>query len=587
MRIFPVFPAALCATIGLSAAAGPAWADSPVIIAGGDDDMREAIADLLPDRNAPESLFDAERIAEEAAERAMVWLRSEGYYAATVTPEASDNPPAARLTIAPGPRFQFVAPQIEYGGAAPDEAAQMQVARALADVAPGAPARAAAVLEAESNAIAALQQAGYADAAAGERRVIVDHAEASMLAQYSFDAGALTRLGDVDAEPSDIFRESFVDRLQNWDDGELYSPQALARLRRDITATGAVSSVSTRLGPPDANGVRDVVLDIAPARRNAYELGVGYSTTEGVGIDAQWTRRNLTRRADALTIASTLGEVQQDLTATWTRPHAAGLGHAVTLGAAVQREAPDAYTRQGVAVFGSIDASTRLRVGQSYGVRLAADSYSDLSGDVTDALVLSGFYDVRHDTTEFTLDPRDGSIVQGRVEPTVSAGDTSLAFVRFTAEGRAYESFGDEDRLTFAARLRAGWLAPISGSADDAPPDRRFYAGGGGSVRGYAYNALYPQERDVLGLTPGGQGLLETSVEARWRFGGRFGAAAFIDGGAAFDDWSDAAELSWGVGVGVRYDLGFAPLRVDVAFPLDRDRAQSDFALYVSIGQAF
>jgi translocation and assembly module TamA len=106
-------------------------------------------------------------------------------------------------------------------------------------------------------------------------------------------------------------------------------------------------------------------------------------------------------------------------------------------------------------------------------------------------------------------------------------------------------------------------------------------------VRGYEYNTLYPRERDTLGLTPGGQGLLEGSVEARWRFGDRWGAAAFVDGGTAFDDWSEAGDLSWGVGVGARYDLGFAPLRIDFAVPLDQDETSDDFALYISLGQAF
>src|SRR5688572_15405603 len=81
MRFFPVLPAALCVAIGIAAGAPRAWADSPVIIEGPDEDTREAILELLPDREAPESLFDAERIAEEAAQRATVWLRSEGYYA--------------------------------------------------------------------------------------------------------------------------------------------------------------------------------------------------------------------------------------------------------------------------------------------------------------------------------------------------------------------------------------------------------------------------------------------------------------------------------------------------------------------------
>jgi translocation and assembly module TamA len=218
---------------------------------------------------------------------------------------------------------------------------------------------------------------------------------------------------------------------------------------------------------------------------------------------------------------------------------------------------------------------------------LAADQYDDISGDVRRAIVLSGVAGLRRDTTNFTLDPRDGSITEVRIEPSVSTGDESLTFVRATAEGRVYESFGREDTLTLAARIRTGWLEAVAGSANDAPPDRRFYAGGGGSVRGYDYNSIYPSERDALGLTPGGQGLLEGSLEARWRFGERWGAAAFIDGGAAFDNWSAAGDLSWGAGIGARYDLGFAPLRIDLAIPLDRDETQDDYALYISLGQAF
>jgi translocation and assembly module TamA len=361
----------------------------------------------------------------------------------------------------------------------------------------------------------------------------------------------------------------------------------MARLRRDISATGAVSRASTRLDPPDENGVRDVVLEVEQARRNAYELGAGYSTTEGFGVEAEWTRRNFSGRADALTVGAKVGGVQQEAGVRLSRPHAAGLGHTVTFGVMAEREELDAYTRQGVSLFASVDASPRLRVGYSYGAELAADSYDDISSGATDAIVLSGYANSRHDTTGYTLDPRDGSIVEVRIEPSVSSGDETLGFVRATLEGRIYESFGREDALTLAARIRGGWLEAVAGRADDVPPDRRFYAGGGGSVRGYAYNAIYPLERDLLGLSPGGQGVLEGSVEARWRFSDRWGGAAFVDGGAAFDDWSDAGDLSFGVGVGVRYDLGFAPLRVDVAIPLDDEFASDDFALYISVGQAF
>lgn len=587
MRLAPILPAALCVAVGLAADPPRAWADSPVVLEGADEDTRRAILELLPNRERPTSLFEAERIAEEAAARALAWLRSEGYYAATVTPEATDEPPAARLIIEPGPRFRFEAPLIAYGGNPPHDEAAAAVERALAAVAADAPARAEAVLEAEGAAVSALQQLGYADAVAGQRRVVVDHATQRVSAEFNLQPGAAARLGDVRAEPNTIFRESFIDRLQNWRTGAPYSPQALSRLRRDLTSTGAVSLATTRLAEPDADGLRDVIVNIEPSRRHAYEIGLSYSTIEGAGVQAEWTRRNLTGRADALSVEATLAERQQGVAVELMRPHAAGLGLSITHGASVEREALEAYTRQGVALYASVDAASRLRFAPSYGLRLSADSFEDLAGGVTEALVLSGFASVRRDTTGFTLDPRDGSITEIRVEPSVSTGDETLGFVRFIGDARVYESFGRDDRLTLAARARAGWLTAVAGDPDDVPPDRRFYSGGGGSVRGYAYNSIYPEERDALGLSPGGQGLVEGSLEARWRFNDRWGAAAFVDAGAAFDDWSDAGDLRYGVGAGVRYNLGFAPLRVDLAIPLDQDESEDDYALYISLGQAF
>ncbi|HRJ62541.1 MAG TPA: hypothetical protein PKZ99_15315 [Azospirillaceae bacterium] len=37
----------------------------------------------------------------------------------------------------------------------------------------------------------------------------------------------------------------------------------------------------------------------------------------------------------------------------------------------------------------------------------------------------------------------------------------------------------------------------------------------------------------------------------------------------------------------MRYDLGFAPLRFDIAVPLDDEFSSDDYALYISLGQAF
>jgi translocation and assembly module TamA len=106
-------------------------------------------------------------------------------------------------------------------------------------------------------------------------------------------------------------------------------------------------------------------------------------------------------------------------------------------------------------------------------------------------------------------------------------------------------------------------------------------------VRGYAFQSIYPQSDVARAESPGGQGLVETSLETRARLGGGWGAAAFVDGGAAFDDAAGAGDLRWGAGLGVRYDLGFGPLRLDIAAPLNKRDRDAAYAFYVSFGQAF
>src|SRR5262249_36642808 len=150
MLAFRPLPAALIAALGIAAAsAAPAHAATPVAIEGADEDTRKAILHLLPERAPPQTLFDAERLGEEAAASANAWLRSEGYYDATVTPQAQDNPPSAHLVIAPGTRFKFAAPELEFEGAPPDAATEQAARNALRGIEAGAPARAAHVLETE------------------------------------------------------------------------------------------------------------------------------------------------------------------------------------------------------------------------------------------------------------------------------------------------------------------------------------------------------------------------------------------------------------------------------------------------------
>jgi translocation and assembly module TamA len=122
----------------------------------------------------------------------------------------------------------------------------------------------------------------------------------------------------------------------------------------------------------------------------------------------------------------------------------------------------------------------------------------------------------------------------------------------------------------------------------DIPADERLYAGGGGSIRGYAYQSVGPLDEDDDPI--GGRSVLELSAELRMKLTDRIGLVTFLDGGSAFEStFPDSSEkLQWAAGLGFRYFTAIGPLRLDVGFPLNRRTDIDDaFQIYVSIGQAF
>lgn len=575
---------ASCATaFALAGAAASAQEPNPVVLEGVDEDMRAAIAMTLPARTAPASVFDAESIAEEAAARAEAWLRSEGYYGAIVRAVGEENPLRARVQITPGARFTFAEPQVTYEGDPPAMEAAALAAAALAPARAGAPARAADVLTAEAGAVVALQGAGYATAKAQPRTAIVDHATGRMSVTYKFDAGASATLGVARLATPGVVKPEFLAKVPRWEAGDKYAPELLSDLRTDLSATGAFSRVNVVLAEaPNEGGLRDVIVTLEPAKKRAIELGASYSTTEGAGVEAQWRRRNITGHADQLALGATLAELEQKVSASLWRPHEIMPGRHLRYSFEASHEDTTAYTRFGGSIGVAVEADANARRAILVGANLAVEDYGD-AGGVGNAYILSAFISGKYDRSDSRFDPREGYVLEGRVEPAVSTGEATTVFVRTTGTVRGYLS--PSRGLTLAARVSGGWVAPVAGNESDLPLDRRFYAGGGGSVRGYEYKSIFPTST-LSADPPGGQGLLETSAEARVHVTGPFGAAAFIDGGSAFNTFGDV-DMRWGAGVGVRYNLGFAPLRIDVAAPLNKRPGDANVAFYVSLGQAF
>lgn len=593
------FVVAIAATAAFGAQLGgrPALAEQPRAKIEGEipAELRAEIATAIGETDRPVlNRFEARRRAREAGDAAVAVLRSEGYYGNDVTPQVGEgDAPAAVVQVTPGPRFGLVGARIDWLAAppSPEVAAAGQAAMALRE---GGPGRAADVLAAEGRVVAAVQKRGYADAAAAPREVVVDYADKSVRPTFRIDSGSLVRLDGLQLTTKGRSSARWVGRLAPWKPGDVYDPDDVGELERRLLDTSAYESVTVSLAPKEqetADGLRPVIVNLADRERRTIELSGSYATTEGLGVEAKWTRYNKLHRADTLSITGRVSQLDSRLGAEIALPHWRRPNYTLRFGGAAYRTQTDAYDETGAGV--RVDVTRRKGASAtSYATVGASLDFSRTDekrpGTLTslgrNIVTFATLADLAIDHSNDPLNPQRGWRLSARGEPTMLIGDVNRPYLKVVGQGSYYLPLTGDARTVVAARLRAGLI--IGGSIPEVPASKRFYAGGGGSVRGYGYQAVGPRLTDN---TPqGGLSLLETSLEVRQHVTGPWGVAAFVDAGAVgTGEFPKGRDLSVGAGLGVRYDLGFGPIRADIAIPLDKRTGDAAYQIYVSIGQSF
>ncbi len=537
--------------------------------------MREALIEAIGERSATANgSSSALRQARNAASRARRLLRSQGYYAATVTPALGvDRQPLLRIET--GPRFVVSSVAAQTGE---DERARDTVIQAL-DLPLDSPLVAQAVIDAEARGLRSLQEQGWPDASVGERDVVVDHASHTSQLTFRYAPGLWSTYGDIQSTSPD-WHAPFIARISPLETGAPASRDEMLTYQRRLDALDSVRSARVSLGEVDADGNRPVLVELTPANRHSIETGLSYSTSEGGGGEARWIRRNLLGSDETLTLSGNLATLNQSLGAEVMRPHWRRFNQTLYVHTELKAEDTDAYTQDQAEIGAEITRQDGRRL-YGAGVRLDWSDVTDAAGQrevITAALDLVAGYDSRNDP----LDPTSGIRGQVKVTPATTLGDCDCHYVQLEARASTYYGLGDN--LVAAARMRLGSVLGTSATA--MPADQRFYAGGGGSARGFDYQSLSPLAAD--GTPFGGTSVVETSFELRWRVRERWGVVGFVDSAMASDtSQPDFSNIRSAAGIGVRYYFDFAPVRVDIATPLDRRDGEDPFQIYFSLGQAF
>lgn len=578
-------------------------------LAAADDSTDIELADLFRDLSA---LHDGKGQADNnAMVRARLStdadlmqriLASEGYYDAVVETRIErgersegggrgDRPPlTAIIDVTPGQRYSFSDIVIDAQPTVPPTL--------IADNFPlkvGEPIVAERVQGAEAAIALRLPEEGYPFARVGQRDILLDGATGEGAYTLPVDIGKRSRFGGIETTGTLAFDADHVAKLARFRRGDLYDSRKVDDLRQALVATGLFATVAAEPQPTGENAGDDteyvtmlVTQQAGPPRTLA--ASAGYGTGEGLRLEGSWTHRNLFPPEGALIVRGLAGTQEQGIGVTLRRSNAGRRDRTFELVAEATRSDYDAFNaitgRVGARISYDSTPIWQKKLTYAFGVDLIATREDDYN--FTRSLRERDFYtifgltgQVGIDRTDSLLDPSKGFRATLQVQPEGSLAGRFSPYARTRLDLSGYYPVMDD--LVIASRIRVGSI--LGAARERLAPSRRFYAGGGGSVRGFGYQDLGPKDPDLNPI--GGRSVNEAAIEARYRFG-NWGVVGFVDAGQVYRGSTPTLQdMRYAVGVGGRFYTNFGPMRVDVATPINRRPGESRIAVYVSIGQAF
>ncbi|MCL6697245.1 BamA/TamA family outer membrane protein [Sphingomonas sp. NSE70-1] len=565
----------------------------------------------LPDAEAIQAGFDArsalegdndkaanaaqiDRRARADAELLAELLRAQGYYDALVEPtiEVAGTALTVQLTATPGPIYRFES--VELPGleeAAGGEAGALREAFA---VKAGDPVVAQNVIGAGVGLQVALGERGFATAKVGEQDIVIDHEAQTARLVLPVTPGPIAVFGQISVSGEPAFSSKHVQLIARFKPGDRYEADEVMDLKRALIATGLVAFGEVRQVPRDGGKVIDLAVKLEPAPMRTIAGELGYGTGEGIRAEASWQHRNLFNPEGALTVRGVLGTQEQLGAVTFRRNNWLRRDQVLNAQALAAHIDRDAYEAKTLSLSAGFERQSNFiwqkRWTWSLGAELVATDEEDTIEATGEPRRRTFFIaaipgSLGLDETDDLLDPTKGFRLLGRLSPEISFQGGTFPYARTQIDASTYHRVSQS--VVAAGRVRVGSI--LGANRDDIAPSRRFYSGGGGSVRGYGYQRIGP--RDVDNDPIGGRSLAEFSLEARVRlkaFGGNFGVVPFIDGGTlSTEALPDFKDWQIGVGIGARYYSSFGPIRLDIGTPLNRQKGDGRIAVVVGLGQAF
>jgi len=201
---------------------------------------------------------------------------------------------------------------------------------------------------------------------------------------------------------------------------------------------------------------------------------------------------------------------------------------------------------------------------------------------------------VQNDRTNDLINPTSGYFLSILGEVGIPSrtlfNQSSSNYWKISPTIKNYFDLSDHGVAVIATRLSFGfsWMFNLDSSNDDPSLDHRFYGGGGSSERGWPEQSLIVSNDPNRAPNTGGYNELEANVEFRFapfQYAGEYTSwqklsspvrvVLFYDAGNVWDNIVQQSphelslsQISQTIGIGLRYNLFFGPLRIDCGFKL-------------------
>jgi translocation and assembly module TamA len=555
----------------------------------GDPLKAAAIAGVELSQYATREVSDAQvrRLYERAPDQVKSALEPYGYYDATVTGNLQQVGKDWQVTlhVQPGEPVRVTAVDVQLDKEAAQLAPLRRAKRAIERL-KGKPLNHGAYDAARDALSAQLTANGFLDARLLTHRVEVTRASHSAAIKLAWQAGPRYRYGQVHFDGSQ-FNDGFLDRYVPFKSGDYFSQNQLLELQQALNGADYFAVVNVQPDVDEAkNGVVDVTVQLAPAKRTIYTGGPFIGTDTGFGVRGGMERRWVNRRGHKWKNELVVAQKLKTLSTLYSIPLPGDNQRSYNVGANF-RDANTATSQSRTLEL--VGNETRQWHGwtRSLGVHVLSGTFTvGKRGNEPDnapgiehghsTLVFGEAALTRKqtDNPDFT---RRGWLLSVAARSTAGSLLSDASFSELTTDAKWIRAFGARQRNRLILRGSAGitWTDDFTA----LPPQLRFFAGGDRSVRGYGYQSIGP--RNSADRVIGGHHLLVASTEVEHYFTRNWGMAAFVDAGNAFSGTDYRPKI--GAGLGLRWRSPVGMIRLDLGTPIHDDRAHG-IQLHLVIG---